>query len=191
MKKLSIFLLTTMLLLLLPACSSGMPAEQETEDVVHISTVEYTQDSMATDSETISDRATEDPVSSKEESMKQEQFYITAGGTTFTVDFAENSSADALRELMENSDLTIDMSDYGNFEKVGSIGQSLPCKDTQISTTTGDVMLYQGNQIVIFYGDNSWSYSRLGKIQDVTKEDLLGALGSGNITVTFSLIKPK
>lgn len=127
--------------------------------------------------------------SKEEEPMKQAQFYIIAGETTFTADFADNSSADAFRELLAQGSLTIDMSDYGSFEKVGSIGQSLPREDTQISTTTGDVILYQGNQIVIFYGTNSWSYSRLGKIQNAAEDDLLTAFGSGHVAITFSLTK--
>lgn len=123
--------------------------------------------------------------------MEEAQFYITANGTTFTANFAENSSTDAFRDLLREGDLTIHMSDYGSFEKVGSIGISLPRKDTQISTTTGDVMLYQGDQIVIFYGTNSWSYSRLGKIEDASAEALLAAFGSGDVTVAFSLAKPQ
>lgn len=142
-------------------------------------------------SETTKEPATAEPsISPKEEEpMKQAQFYIIAGETTFTADFADNSSADAFRELLTQGDLTINMNDYGSFEKVGSIGQSLPREDTQISTTIGDVILYQGNQIVIFYGTNSWSYSRLGKIQNAAKDDLLTAFGSGNVTITFSLTK--
>ncbi len=123
--------------------------------------------------------------------MKQAQFYITANHTTFTVSFAENSSADAFRDLLREGDLTVSMRDYGGFEKVGSIGTSLPRKDTQISTTTGDVMLYQGDQIVIFYGTNRWSYSRLGKIEGATAEALISAFGSGDVAITFSLTKPQ
>ncbi len=123
--------------------------------------------------------------------MKEVQFYIIANGTTFPADFADNDSADAFRDLLREGDLTINMSDYGSFEKVGSIGTSLPRKDTQISTTTGDVMLYQGDQIVIFYGTNSWSYSRLGKVDGVTAEALLSAFGSGDVAITFSLTKPQ
>lgn len=143
--------------------------------------------------ETTSEPVTTEPsIPPKEEDpVKQMQFYITANKTTFTVDFADNSNTDALRELLSDGDLTIDMRDYGSFEKVGSIGQSLPRKDTQISTTTGDIMLYQGNQIVIFYGNNSWSYSRIGKIQNATKDDLLAAFGNGDVAVTFSLTKPE
>ena len=123
--------------------------------------------------------------------MKEAQFYITANSTTFTANFADNGSADAFRVLLHEGDLTINMSDYGSFEKVGSIGTSLPRKDTQISTTTGDVVLYQGNQIVIFYGTNSWSYSRLGKVDGATAEALLSVFGNGDVAITFSLTKPQ
>ncbi len=123
--------------------------------------------------------------------MNQAQFYITAKSTTFAANFANNSSADAFRDLLNKGDLTINMSDYGGFEKVGSIGTSLPHKDTKITTTTGDVVLYQGNQIVIFYGTNNWSYSRLGKVEGVTSEALLSALGSGDTAITFSLTSPQ
>ena len=81
--------------------------------------------------------------------------------------------------------LTIQMSDYGGFEKVGSLGQSLPTGNSQTTTQAGDIVLYQGNQVVIFYGSNSWSYTRLGKIDDLTGWE--EALGGGDITVTFSL----
>ena len=83
--------------------------------------------------------------------------------------------------------LTVDMSDYGNFEKVGSLGQSLPTNDQSITTQPGDVILYQGNSITIYYGTNTWSFTRLGKIENATREGLLQALGDGDVQVTFSL----
>lgn len=81
------------------------------------------------------------------------------------------------------------MSNYGGFEKVGSLGTNLPTNDTQITTIVGDIMLYQGNSIVIFYGSNSWSYTRLGKIESATKESLLEVLGTEEVTITLSLAK--
>ena len=87
--------------------------------------------------------------------------------------------------MMENAPVTIEMNDYAGFEKVGSLGQNLPASNSQTTAQPGDIVLYQGNQIVIFYGSNSWSYTRLGRIDDLTGwED---ALGSGDVTVTFSL----
>ena len=112
---------------------------------------------------------------------------ITAGDTTFTATFADNSSAEALKELLAEGPLTINMSDYASMEKVGPIGTSLPRNDEQITTGAGDIILYQGNSLVIYYGTNSWNFTRIGKIHDVTQEQLLEAFGDGDVTVTFSL----
>ena len=81
------------------------------------------------------------------------------------------------------------MSDYGNFEKVGPLGQSLPTNNQQITTEAGDIILYQGNQITIYYDRNSWNFTRLGKINGVTSRQLRDILGSGDVSVTFSLEK--
>ena len=82
-----------------------------------------------------------------------------------------------------------DMHDYGSFEKIGEIGDTLPRNDEQITTEPGDVILYLGTSITIYYDTNSWNFTRLGKIQNATKEGLLAALGDGDVTVTFSLEK--
>lgn len=96
-----------------------------------------------------------------------------------------NAAVDAFVEMMSSAPIIIHMSDYSGFEKVGSLGTSLPVDDSQTTTHAGDIVLYNGNQIVIFYGSNSWSYTRLGKIDDLSGwED---ALGSGDVMVTFSL----
>ena len=81
------------------------------------------------------------------------------------------------------------MSDYGYFEKVGPLGQSLPTNNQQITTEAGDIILYQGNQITIYYDRNSWNFTRLGKINGVTSQQLRDILGSGDVNVTFSLEK--
>lgn len=112
---------------------------------------------------------------------------ITIGTTEFTATLADNSSVTALKELLTNAPLTIDMHDYGNFEKVGAIGTSLPRNDGQITTTAGDIILYQGNSLVIYYDQNSWNFTRIGWIDNVTQSELKSALGGGNVTVTFSL----
>ncbi len=112
---------------------------------------------------------------------------ITVGDTVFTATLAENSSAEALAELLQENPLTIEMSDYGNFEKVGPLGRSLPRNDEQITTQAGDIILYQGNSLVIYYDTNTWNFTRIGAISDVTQEELMEALGTGDVTVTFSL----
>ena len=214
MKKSIAMLFCVSLCLIMSACSSKQPSEQKTDRQTPFSMSEKTQvgttaekevtiditsekEGAAFDADAEKPKTSSEPAEllpeqlKEEESMDQEQFYITVKSTTFTASFADNISVDAFRDLLGEGDLTINMSDYGGFEKVGSIGTSLPRKDTQISTTIGDVMLYQGSQIVIFYGTNSWSYSRLGKVEGATAEDLISAFGSGNTAITFSLKKPK
>ena len=81
------------------------------------------------------------------------------------------------------------MSDYANFEKVGPLGFSLPRNDKSITTTPGDIILYQGNQITIYYDTNTWNFTKLGKIENLTQKELKEILGNGDVTVTFSLNK--
>lgn len=128
-----------------------------------------------------------DTIEINSENKKADSIYIHANGSTFKAKLADNSSAEALAELLKNGDITVDMSDYGNFEKVGPLAASLPTNDEQITTEAGDLILYQGNNIVIYYDTNSWNFTRLGKIEGATKEELLNVLGSGDVTVTFSL----
>lgn len=123
----------------------------------------------------------QDNSSSQEEPMLK----ITVGGQELLATFAENSSAEAFQELLAQGPVTISMDDYGGFEKVGSLGTTLTRNDTRITTQPGDVILYQGNQITIYYGTNTWNFTRLAKINDST--DLQAKLGSGTVQVTFSL----
>lgn len=120
----------------------------------------------------------------------ENKFVISANGKELTATFADNNSAKTFRNLIGDAPLTIQMSDYGNFEKVGAIGQSLPTDDHHVSTVIGDIMLYNGNSITIFYGANSWSYTPLGKIDgNPTRELIISVLGNGTVNVTFSLKK--
>lgn len=110
---------------------------------------------------------------------------LQIGDSTFTATLEENAAVESLLDLMESAPLVIQMSDYSGFEEVGSLGVSLPTSNRQTTTQSGDIVLYNGNQIVIFYGTNSWSYTRLGKVDDLT--GWKKALGSGDVTVTFSI----
>lgn len=116
---------------------------------------------------------------------------ITVGDTVLTAKMCDNSSAKALKEMLEEGALTIDMHDYANFEKVGTLTKALPRNDEQITTEAGDLILYQGNSLTIYYDTNTWKFTRLGKIENVTKEDLLKILGDGDVTVTLSLAENK
>lgn len=112
-----------------------------------------------------------------------------SGNHTIAATLADNSSAKAFAELLSNGPVTVDMQDYGNFEKVGDLPSSLPRNDTSITTEPGDIILYQGNKITIYYNTNSWSFTRLGKVEGVTQAELKKILGKGNVTAVFTLAK--
>ncbi len=113
---------------------------------------------------------------------------ITANGHTLTATLVDNSSTRALKELLASGPVTIHMSDYGNMEKVGPLPQSLPTNDEQINTVAGDLILYQGRSFVIYYDTNSWNFTRLGKIDNITSEAALKSiLGNGDVDVTLNL----
>lgn len=110
-------------------------------------------------------------------------------GKTFTATLADNSSAQALKQLLTKGDLTIRMEDYGDMEKVGPLGTNLPRNDRPTTTGPGDLILYQGKYFVLYYGHNSWSFTPLGKIEGVGGQQLLSDLGKGDVNVTLSLGK--
>ena len=131
------------------------------------------------------------PTESAQESTGQEgtemKMKIQVGDTTFTATLAENSSVDALKELMADGPLTLNMSDYANMEKGADLGVTLPQNNEQMNTQAGDIILYQGRTFVIYYDTNSWSLTPIGKIDNVDAESLKTALGAGDVTVTLSL----
>jgi len=100
---------------------------------------------------------------------------------------ADNASAKAFFEKLKEGSLTVDLQDYGSFEKVGPLPWELPVSDEKITTVPGDIILYQGDQIAIYYDENTWEFTRLAKINYVTKEELLEVLGDGDVTVSFWL----
>ena len=108
------------------------------------------------------------------------------GETDVEVIWEDNESVAALKELARDG-LHIQMSMYGGFEQVGPIGQSLPREDRQTTTQAGDIVLYAGNQLVVFYGSNSWAYTRLGKIADKSASELSELLGNGDVVITLTL----
>ena len=112
---------------------------------------------------------------------------LSVGGKILTATLVENSSVDALKNLLAKGDLTIEMEDYASMEKVGALGTTLPRNDEYISTVPGDLILYQGRYFVIYYGNNSYSLTRLGKINGITQSELNAVLGNGDVTVTLAL----
>ncbi len=122
------------------------------------------------------------PLQVKEEGS---QMKMKIADTDVAVEWEDNESVEALRALCQDTPLVIQMSMYGGFEQVGPLGQSLPANDVQTTTSAGDIVLYSGDQIVVFYGSNSWAYTRLGKITSHSAEDLAALLGSGDVTITI------
>ena len=110
---------------------------------------------------------------------------MTVSGTAVDVDWEDNESVAALRDLAGEKPLTIRMSMYGGFEQVGSIGSDLPKNDVQTTTSAGDIVLYSGNQIVVFYGSNSWSYTRLGHVE-LSAAEISELLSHGDVAITLS-----
>ena len=130
------------------------------------------------------DEATEYEEPTEERSMA---LMMTIGDTPVSVAWEDSDAVEALRELCREKPLTIDMSMYGGFEQVGSIGTALPTADRQTTTSPGDIVLYSGDQLVVFYGSNAWAYTPLGHITDQSESELTDLLSNGDTTVTISL----
>ena len=112
---------------------------------------------------------------------------ITINGKTVSCQLVENSSTKALLAQLEKGDVTYEADDYGNFEKVGNIGISLPQNNESITTTAGDVILYQGNNICLYYDTNAWTFTRLGKIEGMSKDEIKTFLNAGGGSVKVKL----
>lgn len=112
---------------------------------------------------------------------------VEVNGEVLTANLENNSSADALCEKLKSGNITVHMSDYANFEKVGSLGFRLPTNDHPYTTKPGDIILYMGNQLVFYYDKNSWNFTKLGEFQNVTKAELMKIFGKKDIMAVLSL----
>ena len=126
-----------------------------------------------------------DNQTTKEDESANMKLTLRIDGIEVDVIWADNDSVKALKNLAEDG-LTINMSKYGGFEQVGSIGSTLPSSDTRITTNPGDIVLYSSNQIVIFYDSNTWSYTKLGHI-NLSKSELTDLLGDKDVVITLNL----
>lgn len=120
-------------------------------------------------------------------STAQTKINLTIGDKTMTATLVDNSATRELVSMLSQTPIVIEMDDYGGFEKVGALPKSLLTSNSQITTEPGDIMLYQGWNMVIFYGSNSWSYTRLGKIDGATAESLREFLDNGSVSVKLTL----
>ena len=122
-----------------------------------------------------------------DEVIQMDNMQIKVNDKVLKVKLEKNSSVDAFIEKLKDGDIIVNAHDYGNFEKVGELGFSLPTNDTKITTQSGDLILYQGNQVSLYYDTNTWTFTKLGKVDGISEQELKDILGSGNVTLTFSL----
>lgn len=184
------------LILVLTGCAShGAPAAEVQAASTHVEsasevreTVKASEADTASEETTATDAMTDIAVVAEENNNADEEdnemknaMRLLIGETEVPVTWEENASVEALKELCP---FTIQMSMYGGFEQVGSIGQSIVRNDKQTTTNYGDIVLYSGDQIVVFYGSNSWSYTRLGHI-DLTQKEMQDLLSGGDVTITL------
>ena len=196
-KILSVILTLILLMVCVSACQAAEPSrtggnESNIEQDVPETREEENSQSSAeihqSDPETAPAKDFSGQMTSSEYITDEEtMIYAHIGNNTLTIRPENNSSAEAFMELLQDGDISIDMHDYGGFEKVGPLGTELPTNDERITTEPGDVILYQGNQITIYYDKNTWSFTRLGKVQGMSPEEIRTILGRGDPTVIFSL----
>ncbi len=171
-----------------PASVSAEQSEQPSEpQQEQESQQELEQESQQEPGPELQQQPAEEAVQSTGQEEAEIMLQIQVGDTLLTAALEDNSSADALKEMLSEGPLTIEVENYGGFEKVGTLPESLPRNDTQMTAQPGDIMLYQGNSIVFFHGSNSWSYTKLGTIEQTGDLDLKEVLGGQESTVTLSL----
>ena len=110
--------------------------------------------------------------------------YVEVGGNVMMIDQADNSSTLDFIEKLSKGAITLNMEEYGGFEKVADLPWSVETNDENITTSAGDVILYMGDKITIYYGQNTWNFTKLGHI-DISRSDLMEILGEGDVTATF------
>ena len=189
------FLMAAILSAALPGCGSPAPKNPEPAEAAAAAEAEK---EAAADEETVNesieeteggarneeDAGTETADKEEEEKMTMK---MTIGDTEVNVSWENNDSVRALMDLCREKPLAVEMSMYGGFEQVGSLGRRLPSNDTYTTTASGDIVLYSSNQIVVFYGSNSWEYTRLGRITDRDQAGMRDLLSGGDVTITISM----
>jgi len=189
-RKIGVILFVFVMLVSVTACgqtetTKESPAEsQETEPV----TITASEDAEAVyeggEVTTESEVGETEIVQDNESEQESDTMVMAINGKKVSVEWEDNESVEALMDLVSKEPLSIQMSMYGGFEQVGSIGTSLPRNDVQTTTEAGDIVLYSGDQIVVFYGSNSWAYTRLGRITDKNVDELAEMLGKEDVTIS-------
>lgn len=159
-------------------CERGS-ASAEMEETVQETEAEFPEEEAETE-QTGSPETTEE----QEESM---QIVLSVNGTELDVTWEDNETVRALRQALESGDIAVATHQYGDFEQVGSLPQEFVRNDVQMRTEPGDIVLYSGNSVVLFYGSNSWAYTKLGHIENKSQEELETLLGGENAQIVMSL----
>jgi hypothetical protein len=190
-RKIWALLLAAALLAVLTACGAARESNPASTTAqagdTSESTAAITTSAFETSEPTAPEPSESQLVETTTERNVEKMLQMKIGGTTVRVNWENNRSVEALKALCESGPLVIQMSMYGGFEQVGPIGSRLPSDDVQTTTAAGDIVLYSSNQIVVFYGSNSWAYTRLGHITDQDAAGMAALLGSGNVTITISM----
>lgn len=188
MKKNGFVILLVLILAMLAAC--GTDRDTDTQSSMETDPSSALSEGSGKEAETEHSKSESEEQESEIGTEKNEsrKIQIAIGDTILTATPENNPSAEAFLALLQEHPITVEMSDYAGMEKVGSLGASLTRSDSQISVGAGDVVLYQGSQITIYYGTNSWNFTKLAHIDDATKENLLEVLGTEDVEVRFSLI---
>lgn len=197
MKKTATVLLIAAFCLMLCACNGGKSKtetnQSATASAEHTTVAaEHTTASEEHTTVAAATKATEEthPQNDEPSDLTVEQagdLQMTIGNTSVSVAWEDNEAVEALKELCREQPLTISMSMYGGFEQVGSIGTALPQNDAQTTTSAGDIVLYSGDQMVVFYGSNSWAYTRLGHITDKSDGEMADLLSNGDTVITITM----
>jgi hypothetical protein len=189
-RKIWALLLAAALLAVLTACGAARETNPASTTAqagdTSESTAAITTSAFETSEPTAPEPSESQLVKTTTERNVEKMLQMKIGGTAVRVNWENNRSVEALKALCENGPLVIQMSMYGGFEQVGPIGSRLPSDDVQTTTAAGDIVLYSSNQIVVFYGSNSWAYTRLGHITDRDAAGMAALLGKGNVTITIS-----
>ena len=175
--KIRVFLLVVTMMLSVTACGSKQTDDSRITEMPGDNNIFESNQNTTGENDT-----TEDELKNGEKEM-----VFKINDEIISVAWENNESVKELMEIVSSEPLTIQMSMYGGFEQVGALGKSLPRDDVQMTTDAGDIVLYSGNQMVIFYGSNSWAYTRLGKVRDKTASELAELLGNGDVEITICM----
>ena len=178
-------LLTTVLILSLFLMTSGLSAcsEKEQTDETADGRAGTETEEMTGETENGSDDEDAVPEKNEEEVINMT---MKINDEVVNVKWENNESVKALMKMAAEEPVVVNMSMYGGFEQVGSLGTTLPSNEQYIKTKPGDIVLYTSDSIVVFYGSNSWAYTRLGHIEDKSKAELQDLLSRDNVVITIT-----